>query len=117
MAVIKLTDDSYLSTTDGIVITKEQALRILPNATKYDRGIHLSDTVQSVGQLGYQTIQLRLQGSNGNIAPTKGFLITVYLSGTDGTLTRMYQNEIIDIADNSVLRGGFGQYITLELDK
>lgn len=62
-------------------------------------------------------IDLSLVSSEGNIEPSAGFLVEVYLSGTDGKLTRVYQEDLVDVLNDDTLSDGFASYLKLEVDK
>ncbi len=116
MAVIKLSPDTYLSTDDGIIITEEQAANLVKTAVLRQKNLTVNKVVARIDGRDQQIIDFNLKGLNENITPIQGFLVTVYLSGSDGSLKRIYQRPIIDPADLSVVRGSFTDYINLELD-
>lgn len=62
-------------------------------------------------------IDIALASSEGNIPPGRGFLIEVYLSGTDGKLTRVYKEDLVDVVNDETLSDGFSNYLILEVDK
>ena len=80
------------------------------------KNLTVKDSFSRVDGRDKQIITLDLKGLNENIAPTRGFLVTVYLSGAGGNLKRMYKRAIVDPADSSIVRGSFSDYIDLELD-
>jgi len=61
-------------------------------------------------------IELSLVNSDGAL-PNDGFLVEVYLSGTDGKLTRVYREDIVDVLSGDTLQEGFGSYLVLEVNK
>jgi hypothetical protein len=116
MAVIKLSPDTYLSTDDGVIITKTQAEEIIRTTVLRQKNLTVKDNVSMVSGRDRKIVTLDLKGLNENISSTRGFLVTVYLSGTGGNLIRMYKKTIIDPASSSVMRGSFADYIDLEFD-
>jgi hypothetical protein len=66
--------------------------------------------------LDEEIIDLTLSDSEGFIEPTYGFLVEVYLSGTDGSLTRMYEEDVVDFANDVSLSDGFSKYFSLVTD-
>ena|SRR5688572_28358473 len=62
-------------------------------------------------------IDLALASSEGKMDATSGFLIEVYLSGSDGKLTRVYKEHLVDVLNDETLSDGFSSYLKLEIDK
>lgn len=117
MSVIKLNNDTYFSTDDGVVISKKQAASLVAKAALSSRNLTVDETFVHIKHKDAVTVSLELKGRNETIAPQNGFLVTVYLSGANGQLTRLYRNPVIDPADLTVARGSYEDYITLEFDK
>jgi len=117
MPIIRLSPDTYLSTKDGVIVTKEQAEKIIATAVLGQKNLTVHQNVAVVYGRDKALIALNLKGINQNIPPTKGFLVKVYLSGSDGSLKRMYKSAIVDPADESVVRGSYEQYLNIEFDK
>lgn len=73
-----------------------------------------ADVVVGVDSLD---IDFYLKTSNGTIDPKSGFLVEVFESGSDGKLTKLYQDDLVDPVDeNKTLEDGFSNYFTLKLD-
>lgn len=117
MSVIKIAPGMYLATEQGTIVTEDQAETILRTAVVRSKNLVLADNVAHFKAGSTCRIDLALKGLNENVPPSQGFLVTVYLSGADGSLQRMYKNKIIDPADNTVVRGSFTDYIDLEIDQ
>lgn len=74
-------------------------------------------SVDYVVSVGTKIINLGLKNSNGPIIPKDGFLIEVFESGSNGTLTRLYKESVEDPADDSkTLFDGFSNYFRLDID-
>lgn len=116
MSIIKLDGDTYFSTLDGIVISKEQALQIIKKAVKRKKNLTINQTVNKIHGVDLQTIPLQVASRDGVLAANDGFLVQVFLSASDGSLSRLYQSEILDPASDVTIRGSYDQFITLEVD-
>lgn len=74
------------------------------------------NTITIVTGVDEQKIDLNLISEGKRTEPIAGFLVEVYLSGTDGKLTRLYKEDRIDINGN-VIDESFESYFSVELDK
>lgn len=72
--------------------------------------------VEKVKNIDLKVIELTLKSSTEQVDPTAGFLIEVYASGSDGRLTRLYMNDVVDL-HGKVIEEGFSRYLILEIDK
>lgn len=81
-----------------------------------EQSIEIKKEVEVVLGVERKRIDLSLVSADGTL-PSDGFLVEVYLSGTDGKLTRVYRNDIVDVLKDDVLQEGFGNYLVLEVDK
>jgi hypothetical protein len=78
---------------------------------------NLSEDADVVTSVGNTTIDFYLKTSDGVFESKSGFLIEVYESGSNGKLTRLYQEDLIDPLDgNNTLRDGFTNYFIIEVD-
>lgn len=117
MSIIKLSKDRYLSTEDGTMLTRNQAQAMVDKAVKRTGNIEVLPVVNKIHGRDEVTIPLYLAAKDGgNVESQEGFLVTVYLSGSPNTLTRMYQEDVTDSLSTNVVRGGFQNYIELEVD-
>jgi|SRR3990172_5239629 len=73
------------------------------------------DVVESVVGLDKQVIDLTLVLDNKKVEPLSGFLVEVYLSGSDGKLTRLFRQDDLN-ADGSIGADGFSKFLNLEID-
>jgi len=76
--------------------------------------LNVKREVEKIIGLDQTTINLTLKNET-RIEPKSGFLIEVYSSGSDGSLTRMYKDDLKDIYGN-VLEEGFSRYLNLQAD-
>ncbi len=78
---------------------------------------NLSQQADVVTSVDTKVIDFYLKTSDGIIESKNGFLIEVYASGSDGKLTRLYQEDVNDPLDgNNTLEDGFTNYFTIEVD-
>lgn len=75
-----------------------------------------NDQIIVVTGVDEQKIDLNIVSEGKKIQPISGFLVEVYLSGSDGRLTRLYKEDKIDLNGN-IQNEGFSQYFSIELDK
>ena len=113
--IIKLSPDTYLSTKDGVIVTKEQAEQAISKAVLLEKNLTVHDNIQVIKGRDREVVELNLKGLNSNVPSTHGYLVKVYLSGSQG-LQQMFKKPIIDPADSSIVRGSYDQYIDLEFD-
>lgn len=79
---------------------------------------NLQTQAEVVTSVGSSVIDFYLKTSDGIIETKDGFLIEVFESGSDGKLTRLYQEDLNDPVDeNKVVDDGFSNYFTVEVDK
>ncbi len=115
--IIKLDDDTYFSTTDGVVVSRSDARKATQRAILNERNLSVDETFVRIKGKDSVRIDLSLLGRNATVPAPGGFLITVFFSGSDGKYTRLYRDPVIDPADLTVARGSFSDYIDLEVDK
>ena len=117
MSIIKIDKDTYFSTDDGVVVSRENAARLIEKAAIKRRNLVVDEKFVVIDGQDIRTINLSLLARNQRIPPQKGFLITVYLvDPNSGAFTRLYKNSITDPANQSIARGSYEDYIDLELD-
>lgn len=79
--------------------------------------VSVSSNIELVTSLGSMVFDLSLKNSLQAFSGS-GFLVEVYFSGSDGKLTRMYQEDVVDPIDESIIiNEGFSKYFKLETDK
>lgn len=70
--------------------------------------------IEKVKAIDEKTVELVLK-SNQLIETKNGFLIEVFLSGTDGKLTKLYKDSVEDLYGN-ITEIGFSEYLEIDLD-
>ena len=117
MPIIKLDNTPrYFSTDDGILVSAEDAERIMSQALTRAKNLLVHDTVQTVENVESQIINLNLKNQDSNQTVQDGFLVTVYLVNTSGSLTQLYNSSIIDPSSGATIRESMQSYITIEVD-
>ena len=84
---------------------------VLSNTSDFD----ILDTFEVVESTDTQVVDLSLVSDNKGVSPIAGFLVEVYLSGTDGRLTRLFREDDLN-ADGSIESEGFSRFLNLEID-
>lgn len=84
------------------------------NETKTKETIVGAD-VEKVKAIDEKIVELVLK-SDQTVDTKNGFLIEVFLSGTDGKITRMYRDSIEDLYGN-ITEIGFSEYLIVSLDE
>lgn len=101
---IALEQNVYLNKTTGGI----------SNEIQPDFSTIINEEVTIITGIDKQKINLRLVSGNSKISPINGFLVEVYVSGSDGKLTRLYQKD--DLDENGDIRNeGFEQYFLMDL--
>lgn len=79
--------------------------------------LSIGDKVDFVYGLESTKIDLQLKTSDGISEVKNGFLIEVYLSGSDGKIKRLFKEDIEDPLDgDKTISDGFDNYFILEVD-
>lgn len=64
-----------------------------------------------------KVVQLQLKTADGLVIPKDGFLIEVFESGSDGSLTKISQQSMKSLVDDDIKEEGFDSFLELKLDK
>lgn len=111
-----LNKDFALDKSTGKILNIAEALsRVTPSQSTIGEDAVIKKEVEVVSGIDKQKIELTLKTSEGLVENT-GFLIEVYLSGTDGKLTRVYQEDVVDVLNDETLSEGFSNYLILDVD-
>jgi hypothetical protein len=98
--------------SDKILIDKDLVLNIktgqiepltIPTVLNGGNSVVVNQVEENVG-IDEVKIDLKLTNGNREVDSRNGYLIEIFLSGTDGKLTRLYQDELIDPISGDVLR-------------
>ena len=73
--------------------------------------------IELVVGLETKTIDFKLGNSEGTTPSNNGFLVEVFDSGSDGKITRLYKEDVVDALNDETLSEGFENYFILEVDK
>lgn len=128
-----ISKDKVLNKNTGAVIPAEEILKYLPAGTLPQsqteqssqsaqappvviENAEIKKEVEVVVGIDGQRINFTLANSDGEISTNDGYLIEIYVSGSDGTLTRAYKEDVVDAANDNTLSEGFSNYLKLEID-
>ena len=99
MALIKVSDDLFLNTDEGILVSRDIVAFELKKELAEDRGFKVNENVDI--DISCDNEQVKFYLKSGNRASNgQGFLVEVFFSGSDGKLTKVYSQ-----AKQSYLRG------------
>lgn len=112
---IVVSNDKVLNKIDGSVSNLTDVLQTQVLSASVDAA-SVAKQVEVVLGIEGKKINFLLNSSEGNVEPIDGFLVEVYLSGADGTLTRVYQQDVVDVVNDTTLSEGFANYLILNLD-
>ena len=92
-------------------LTTRGSQPVSSNTSDFD----ILDTFEVVESTDTQVVDLSLVSDNKGVSPIAGFLVEVYLSGTDGRLTRLFREDDLNV-DGSIESEGFSRFLNLEID-
>jgi hypothetical protein len=72
--------------------------------------------VELIIGLDEQKIEFFLKNDKGPIEIKRGFLVEIFESGSDGKLTRLKQEDLVDELNDETLREGFENFLNLIVD-
>lgn len=78
--------------------------------------VKVTDDLEVITGLDRAIINLTLESSEGLVADPSGYLIEVFESGSDGTLTKLFEEDIIDALSDDVFRKGFEGDLFVDVD-
>ena len=88
---------------------------VLSNTPVIKLPLEIKEVAEVLEGVETQIIELRLVSDNKQVNPVAGFLVEVYLSGTDGKLTRLFRDDRINF-EGSIVSEGFSNFIDLKVD-
>ena len=110
-----ISEDKALNKVDGSVVNIRDILPDSPGALLPQDAVIAKQVEIVIGVEG-KKIDFSLSTSEGEMTATNGYLIEVYTSGTDGKLTRVYQEDVVDVINDTTLSEGFSNYLVLKVD-
>lgn len=72
--------------------------------------------IEKVIHIDEKSIELVLKSGIDKLQPTAGFLVEIFLSGSDGKLFRLFKEDLIDLYGNTT-EEGFSRFFLMDLDK
>jgi len=111
-----ISSDKVLNKVDGGV---SNLLDIIKTQVNISSSVPASvaKQVEVVVGIEGQKIDFTLASSEGKFEVSDGFLVEVYLSGSDGVLTRVYEQDVVDVVNDTTLSEGFSNYLVLKIDQ
>lgn len=79
--------------------------------------VEIKKEVEIVVGVDGQKIEFSLANSDGSVPSDAGFLVEVYSSGSDGKLSRVFREDLVDVINDETISEGFSSYLVLEVDK
>ena len=116
MAILRLPNGQYLDTVSGVAVAASQAQDKIKRSMLEKQNVNVRRTMNRIIGVDDVKIELKLLMRNRELDTGNGFLVEVYLSGTDGKLNRIYANEILDPLDDTTVRRSLFDYVDLEVD-
>jgi hypothetical protein len=111
--LIALSRDIALNIQDGTArpITKDS---FKPEDPTSIDALSLKKEIEVVQGVDQEVLEFSLQTATGPQPAPGGFLIEVFLSGSDGTLTKIDRNEVINGIDDATIEDGFSEFLNLQ---
>jgi len=111
-----ISDDKVLNKTDGSVSKIEDVVPLAQVQANTFANAAVAKQVEIVVGVEGKRIDFSLATSEGAMEAPSGYLIEVYLSGTNGQLTRVYKEDVVDVINDNTLSEGFSNYLVLKMD-
>jgi hypothetical protein len=109
---IMVNNDSALNIENGTMVNVES---IAPPADQLT-SLSLQQEIEVVSGLDRVKINFTLKSNEGAVAAPGGYLVEVYESGSDGTLTRLFEENVYDVLEDEVLKKGFEEDLFFDGD-
>jgi len=84
---------------------------LVKNAESFEREIEIVTGIDG------KRIEFNLKSSEGPLELNDGFMIEVFLSGSDGKLTKLVKNDVINPLEDDVIVQGYNSFLSLGTDK
>lgn len=111
-----ISDDKVLNKSDGSVSKIEDIIPLTQVSSSVFATAAVAKQVEIVVGVEGKKIDFTLATSEGVIEAPSGYLVEVYLSGTNGQLTRVYKEDVVDVINDNTLSEGFSNYLVLNMD-
>jgi hypothetical protein len=112
-----ISDTKVLNTINGSVSDVRDVLKTVTVVSSSVLDASIANKVEVVVGIEGKKIDFVLASSEGTFESFDGFLVEVYLSGANGVLTRVYQQDVVDVVNDDRLSEGFSNYLTLKVDE
>jgi hypothetical protein len=104
-----------LNTQDGTVQSLSSYFRT-KNQQSDVNVLTISRNLEVVTGLSRGVINLQLKSSEGETPSPGGYLIEVYESGSDGKVVKLFEESVVDVLEDKVLKKGFSSDMFLDVD-
>ena len=117
-----ISKDKVLDKKNGSIFNAKDILDRLftplgaPSPAPVIQDVEIKKEVEVVVGIDGKRIDFTLANSDGVVPSMNGFLVEVYLSGADGKLTRVFQEDVVDVVNDDTLSEGFSNYLELDID-
>ena len=116
MSLIRVDSNFYLDTEEGLLVNKSLVKESLKKQFLQKRNVVISDNIEINPTVDTKIIELGLYSNSGKIQNNQGFLVEVFLSGTEGQLTKLYRKETTDIEEGIQKSDSYMNYLELIVD-
>lgn len=111
-----ISGDRVLNKVNGSVLPINNVLKDRVTLTSSIIDASVTKQVEIVTGVDGKRIDFTLANSEGEIESSEGYLIEIYVSGSNGVLTRVYKEDVVDVVNDDTLSEGFSNYLVLKLD-
>lgn len=110
---IMVSNRTILDTVSGLV---QDLGTYKPPAQDDVSVISVSTDLDIVTGLSRVKINLSLQSSEGEVSDISGYLIEVFESGSDGVITKLFEEDVVDVLEDKVIKEGFDKDMFIDID-
>lgn len=104
---------NVMSPTEKLHLFNENYAHSAPATEKHTI---VKSQVEKVTHIDEKIIELVLKSGIDKVQPSAGFLIEIFLSGSDGKLFRLFEKDLVDLYGNTT-EEGFSRFFLMDLDK
>jgi len=113
---IMIAANKVLEVASGRVFTLDRYLKNQKKKKDNVRVLSVSKDIEIVTGLDRVKINLDLKSSEGRVPIESGYLVEVFESGSDGSITKLFEENVVDVLEDTVLQRGFGKDLFVDTD-
>lgn len=102
-----------ITPTERIILSEETRVG---TENKTEQKTIVKSLIEKVKNIDQKEVEFVLKSGIDHLDPVSGFLVEVFVSGSDGKLQRLYREDLVDVNGN-VKEEGFERYMTIQIDK